>query len=160
MTVDEALQQAGEALCQHRLARARWADHQQAVATGRRDLQHPLGAGMALDVGQVGIGREIAGGGGRPQAGPAVVLDGRRCRCCLVCRRDRGPGRSRALGRWRQEAGHHVEQVARGVDLGAGHQRGLPRTVGGQHQPGRDPVREQRQRHRQGTAHRSQFAGE
>jgi hypothetical protein len=50
-------QQAGKALRQHRLARARRAHHQQAVAAGRGDLQRALGAGLALDVGQVGIVR-------------------------------------------------------------------------------------------------------
>ena len=35
----------------------------------------------------------------------------------------------------RQELPHHIEQVGRTVDLGAGHQGGLPRALGRQHQP-------------------------
>ncbi len=47
-------QQAGQALRQHRLARARRADEQQVVAAGRGDLQRALGVLLALDVAQVG----------------------------------------------------------------------------------------------------------
>ena len=46
-------QQAGQALGQHRLARARRADEQQVVAAGGGDLQGPLGLFLALDVAQV-----------------------------------------------------------------------------------------------------------
>ena len=45
---------------QHRLAGAGRPDHQQIVAAGRRDLERPLGALLALDVGEVG--RVAAGG--------------------------------------------------------------------------------------------------
>ena len=49
-------QQAGQALRQHRLARARRPDHQEVVAAGGGDLQRPLGALLALHVLQVGHG--------------------------------------------------------------------------------------------------------
>ena len=49
-------QQAGQALRQHRLARAGRADHQQIVSAGGGDLQRALGAFLALHVAQVGRG--------------------------------------------------------------------------------------------------------
>jgi hypothetical protein len=138
-------QQPGEAVGQHRLARAGRAHHQQAVLAGRGDLQHAPGAGMALDVGQVGAVRGGDGAGVRLQARPAVA--------------GRLQGRI-ALGRRRAELPDHVEQVARAVDLGPGHQRGLAGAVGRQHQARGDALREQRQGHGQGAAHRPQFARE
>src|SRR6202000_2893916 len=51
---DSGGQRAGQALGEHRLARAWRADEQQVVAAGGGDLQRPLGAFLALDVAQVG----------------------------------------------------------------------------------------------------------
>jgi len=42
-------------LRQHRLARSGRAAHQQVVAAGGGDLERPLGALLALDVGEVGL---------------------------------------------------------------------------------------------------------
>jgi len=59
-------QQAGQTCREHRLAGAGWADHQEIVAAGRRDLDRALGGFLALDVGEVGIADIVAtqGGGG------------------------------------------------------------------------------------------------
>ncbi len=52
-------QDAGQARRQHRLARTRRTDHQEVVAAGGGDLEHPLGRLLALDLGEVGIVRAI-----------------------------------------------------------------------------------------------------
>ena len=135
-------QQAGEAVCQHRLARARRPDHEQAVATGRGDLQRALGTGLPLHVGQVGVGVGRAAGLGL-HARPAAAV---------------GRQRLRRLGAGRQELRDHVEQVPRAVHLGARHQGGLACTVAGQHEPGGDATAVQGQRHGQRAAHRPQLA--
>ena len=56
----ERRQDAGQARRQHRLARAGRADHQEVMAAGRRDLEHALGGLLALDLGEVGIGRRAS----------------------------------------------------------------------------------------------------
>ncbi|MNX98034.1 hypothetical protein D3C86_1304200 [compost metagenome] len=124
---------------QHRLARARLAHHEQAVAAGRGDLEGALGAGVALDVGQVGIARGAVAGRGA-HAGPAVVA------------RIDGPA---AAG---DELAHHVEQVPGPVHLRTGHQRGLLGAVQGQHQPHGRALRVGGHGHRERAAHGAQFA--
>ena len=57
----ERRQDAGQAGRQHRLARAGRADHQEIVAAGRGQLEHPLGAFLALDLGKIGIARAVLG---------------------------------------------------------------------------------------------------
>ena len=57
----ERRQQPRQASGEQGLAGARRADHQQVVASGRRHLQRPLRGLLALDVGQVGIGRAVVG---------------------------------------------------------------------------------------------------
>ncbi len=57
----ERRQDAGQPRRQHRLARAGRADHQEIVPAGRRQLEHPLGAFLALDLGEVGIAGAILG---------------------------------------------------------------------------------------------------
>jgi hypothetical protein len=87
-------QQAGEALRQHRLARAGLAHHQQAVPAGRRDLQRALGAGLALHVGQVQVARRGQRLAGWMRAQPSSVGSGS---CGRI-----------AVG---HELPHHVQQV-------------------------------------------------
>ena len=70
-------QDGGQPRCQHRLAGARRADHQQVVSAGGGDLQHALSAFLALDVPEVGqrhgVGLHVGlGAGERLQAGEMV----------------------------------------------------------------------------------------
>jgi hypothetical protein len=93
---------------------------------------------VALDIRQVGPCRDRTGGGGL-RAVPAIL---------------RRVGRCRAAG---QELPHHVEQVSRTVDVGTGHQGGLPRAFCRQHQLCRNAAAMQRQRHRERTTHGPQM---
>jgi hypothetical protein len=118
-------QQAREALRQHRLTGAGRADHQQAVAVDGGDLQGALGARMALDLRQVRVAHPVRP---RRRQHPGPAVGGRFGRRFAACR---------------QELPHHVEQVLRAVDLRAGHQRGLLRARGRQHETGGDAARVQ-----------------
>jgi hypothetical protein len=71
-------EQAGQARRHHRLAGPRRADEQQIVPPGRRDLQRPLGALLALDLAQVGDAVARAQGsrlGPAQHLGPLEVVD-------------------------------------------------------------------------------------
>jgi hypothetical protein len=55
-------QQAGQALGQHGLARARRTHHQEVVPPGRRHLEHVAAQGLSPDIGQIGdLGRRRGG---------------------------------------------------------------------------------------------------
>lgn len=64
---EQRRQDAGQALRQHRLARARRPDHQQMMVSGSRDFERPLGAFLAFDVLKVAIDAPD-GGDTRPAA--------------------------------------------------------------------------------------------
>lgn len=97
-------QQAREAGGEHRLARARRTDHQQAVPASRGNLECPFGMHLAFDFGHVGVRRQRllrASGVRREQAFAAHVgtyLEkrprgqnasfARQCSFCRILRRD------------------------------------------------------------------------
>ena len=53
----ERRQYAREARGQHRLARTRWANHQQIVTTCGSNFERTLGAFLALDIGKIDASR-------------------------------------------------------------------------------------------------------
>ena len=74
----ERRQDAGKARGEHRLAAAGRADHQQVVAAGGGDLERALGLLLALDLGEVLVGRGVrhgAGLGGRERGAAGEVVD-------------------------------------------------------------------------------------
>jgi len=131
-------QQAGKTLGQHRLAGARRAHHEHAVAASRSDLQGSFRRRLPLDVGQVGIGRFLLLRAGL-QLAPARHRLGRR-----------------VAG---QELPDHVQQVQGAINLGSRHQRGFLGTALGQHQSGfgRSLQARQGQAHGQCAADRTQL---
>ena len=135
-------QQAGKPQRQHRLARARRARHEHAVATGCGNLQRAFGCGLAFDVGHVGAATRHGHGGG-VQGCPAVVGDV-------------GVAVSRAARR--QKGTHHVQQMARAHHPCRRHQRGFFGAARGQHQLCGDLLRLQRQAGGQRPAHGPQLA--
>ena len=131
-------QQPGKALRQHGFARAGWPHHQQAVAAGGGDFQRALGCRLAFHVGQVGVGA---------------------CGKRRAARHARPALRRRPIWRHGQKLLHHVQQVARALHLGAGHQGGFFGAGGRQHQARHGlALGVQRQAHCQRTAHRPQLA--
>ena len=128
-------QQPGQALGQHRLARARRAHQQQAVAAGRGDLQRTFGGGLASHVLQVRAWRhqrQRPGQGHGQRHGGVAGLQG----------------------------GHHFEQRARPAHLQPRHACGLAGAALGQHQGAAAALAVRRQGQRQRAAHGPQFAGQ
>ena len=96
----ERRQDAGQARRQHRLAGAGRADHQQVVAAGRGDLERPLGALLALDVGRSGsraLARRPAARAASAPAGLKWLISDSSVGGARPAPRRRGPGRLAAL---------------------------------------------------------------
>ncbi len=123
---------------QHRLAGARRADEQQAVATGRGDLQGALGAGLALHVPQVGT---LQRGRARQRLWNWQLL------CRVACLK-------------RLHHLHHLHQAARRADRQPCHAGRCLRAGLGQHQRALMRCAAHRQCQRQGAAHGPQLAGQ
>ncbi len=147
LLVVQSRQDAGQALRQHRLARARRAAHEQAVRARCGDLERPPRPGLALYIGQIG---QVEGLHRRRalQQGPAIGV--------------RGLGQRRTGGR---KALHHIEQMVRPVHARLAHQGGFFGAARRQHQSGawrlpRAMAAQKSQAHAQRTPDRAQGAAE
>ncbi len=135
LVVGHRRQQRRQPLRQHRLAGARRADQQQAVAAGRGDLERALGLHLALDVAQVGGGRS------------------RRSRRRLRARQ-------RLCGIARLQRLHHLQQGVGGAHVDAGDARRGRGAGRRQHQHARFGRRTHAERQRERAAHRPKLAGQ
>ena len=98
-------QQAGDSLRQHGLARARRADQQQVMATGRSQFEREPCAQLPADVGQIGRCGFVEPGRGRGWVGPAATGQ-----CVHDLAQRRGTphfGRGNDRGLVPRRSGHH-----------------------------------------------------
>ena len=132
-------QQAGKALCQHRLARSRWSEQQHRVLAGSGNLQRAPCCRLAFYIGQIRIVRRCLAVRIGLQATPAI----RQCRLLRI-------GRGKGL--------HHIGQAACTINLQASHQGRFAGAVVGQDQGRGVTLLAVGSRHGQGAPYRLQFA--
>jgi len=139
LLVRERRQQPGKAAREHRLARPRRADHEQAQLSSGGDLERALGGRLAAHVGEV---------------------DQRERRTARE--RTRRAGRARIGGVARQEGAHDVEQMIGAARLEAAAERRLVGARQRHDEHARRTLRRapRRERHRQRAVHRAQLAAE